>query len=160
MKRSDYRGAAAPNRGTMIRQSRTGTPAYLTMALERFPAPVFLTPTQVNIWNAALGDFPVEFFRARHLPIMIQYVRAVERMMHYSDQFEEDPEDTIAQSRWIKMIAVVARLENQLSLNTKTLIAMVLQARTEMKLANQQKAAHEAGQDEAAPRRGLVYDGY
>jgi hypothetical protein len=144
----------------MIRQSRFGTPAYVTMALERFPPPAFLTPTQVNIWTAALGDFPLEFFRARHLPVMIQYVRAVEHMMKFSDEFESDPEDMIAFNRWTKMMTLVRQLERQLSFSTAHLIDMVIRARSELKLSQQNQRSREAGEQSASPRRGLVYVGH
>jgi hypothetical protein len=160
MSRDDQTGGNAPRQGTMIRQSRFGATSYDTVALTRFPPPDFLTPTQRNLWIAALGDVPLEFFRARHIPVMIQYVRAVERMMFYSDRFEEDPEDAISLSRWDKMLKICYRLENHLSLNTGALISLVVRARTELKLANQQKNAREAGEDESNKRRGLTYVGH
>jgi hypothetical protein len=144
----------------MIRQSRFGVAGYNLPALERFPPPEFLTDTQRNLWIAALGDVPLEFFRARHIPIMIQYVRAVETMMELSDQLAEDSSDPVIFSRWEKMLRITMRVENHLSMNTEALISMVTRARSELRVANQQKSAREAGESAAAPRAGLVYVGH
>lgn len=160
MKREDQTGANAPNRGTMIRQSRFGTSAYSIPALDRFPPPEFLTEMQTNLWIAALSDFPLEFFRARHIPTMIQYVRATERAMFYSDQYEADPEDIEALNMMERMSRLSARLERQLSLTTGHLVSMVTRARSEMKVANQQKAIGESSAGFTAKRLGLVYVGH
>lgn len=160
MSREDQTGSNAPRQGTMIRQSRFGATAYDVAALTRFPPPDFLTPTQRNLWIAALSDVSLEFFRARHIPVMIQYVRAVERMMVYSDQFEADPEDAVSLARWDKMLRICYRLENHLSLSTGALISLVVRSRTENKLANQQKKMQDAAEDPANKRRGLTYVGH
>lgn len=160
MSRDDQVGGNAPRQGTMIRQSRFGATAYDVPALTRFPPPDFLTPTQRNLWIAALSDVPLEFFRARHIPVMIQYVRAVERMMHFSDLFEEDPEDAISFARWDKMLRICYRLENHLSLSTGALISLVVRSRTENKLAHQQKTMKESADNPADKRRGLTYVGH
>jgi hypothetical protein len=160
MNRDDQTGANAPRQGTMIRQSRFGTSAFDVPALSRFPPPDFLTPVQRNLWIAALADVPLEFFRARHIPIMIQYVRAVERMMALSDLYEEDPEDAISFARWDKMIRICSRLENHLSLSTGALISLVVRSRTENKLAHQNKTAQEAAEAPTNKRKGLTYVGH
>lgn len=166
MSRSDQTGANAPRKGTMIRQTRFGVAGYNIPALERFPPPEFLTDTQRNLWIAALSDVPLEFFRARHIPLMIQYVRAVEMMMTFSDQVQTDNDDPIAFVKWEKMLRVVMRLENHLSMNTESLISMVIRARAEFRVANQAKSAREAGQagensdTPINPRAGLVYVGH
>jgi len=160
MNRSDQRGVNAPRKGTMIRQTRFGAAGYNLPALERFPPPEMLTDTQRNLWIAALGDIPLEFFRARHIPIMIQYVRAVELMMIASDQLQEDNENPIAFVRWEKMLRVVTRLETHLSMNTNALIDMVIRARAELRVAQQQKIANEAAESTNAPRSGLIYVGH
>jgi hypothetical protein len=144
----------------MLRQSRFGTTAYSIPALDRFPPPDFLTEMQSNLWIAALSDFPLEFFRARHIPTMIQYVRATERAMFYNDQYEADPEDVEALNMFERMSRLAARLERQLCLNTGHLVSMVVRARSEMKLANQTKNAKEAGEGFTAKRLGLVYVGH
>lgn len=160
MKRSDQSGAHAPRKGTMLRQSAFGMAAYTTKAIERFPPPEFLSDMQKNLWIAALGDVPLEFFRARHIPIMIQYVRAVEIMMKFSDAYEADHEDDIAFARWTRMMTVVSRLERHMSLNTEALISMVIRARTELKLAHQAQKRDEASEDSSSLRRGLTYVGH
>jgi hypothetical protein len=129
-------------------------------ALDRFPAPDYLTDMQKNLWIAALSDFPLEFFRSRHIPTMILYVRTVEKMMSFSDQYEADPEDIEALNMMERMSRLASRLERQLSLTTGHLVSMVVRARTEMKLANQGKKANEAGEGFTAKRLGLVYVGH
>jgi hypothetical protein len=116
-----------------------------------------MTRTQKNVWIAALSDMPLEFFRARHIPTMIQYCRAVERMMHFSDQWEKDIEDDIARTTWIRMMQVVRSLENQLSMGTNTLILLGVKARSEHRVANQSRNAAEAGEDDRNTRAGLTY---
>jgi len=160
MSRDDQTGRKAPNQGTMIRQTRFGVAAFNVPAIERFPPPEFLTNTQRNIWVAVLNDVPQEFFRARHLPMMIQYVRLVERMMKYSDQFEADMDDKEALSMFERTMKVVMRLETHLALNTGRLIDLVVRARTELKTAHQGKTAREAGESKANARSGLTYVGH
>lgn len=160
MSRSNQTGANAPRKGTMIRQTRFGVAGYNMPALERFPPPEFLSDTQRNLWIAALGDVPLEFFRARHIPIMIQYVRAVELMMTLSDELQEEQDNPIIFSKWEKMLRITMRLENHLSMNTESLISMVIRARAELRVANQAKRAQEAGESVDAPRAGLVYVGH
>lgn len=160
MDRDEQVGANAPRQGKMIQQTTFGVSSYTVMALERFPPPDFLSQTQRNLWIAALGDTPLEFFRARHIPLMIQYVRAVERMMKYSDEFEEDPDDMIAMNRWNAMIRITTRLERHLSLNTEALMSLVIRARSELRAANQQKNAVESGRSAANKRAGLTYVGH
>lgn len=160
MKRSDQSGDNAPNRGTMIKQSSRGVAAFDVAAIDRYPPPSFLTPTQTNLWVASLSDVPLEFFRARHIPIMIQYVRAVEKMMLFSDQFEADPDNVVALSMWERMIRMTTKLERQLSFHTEALISVVTRARGEMRLANQMKKAKEAGTTKSSTRTGLIYVGH
>jgi hypothetical protein len=144
----------------MLRQSSFGNTALMTAALERFPPPEFLTDMQRNLWIAALSDVPLEFFRARHIPMMIQYVRAVEHMMRFSDIFEKDPDDTRAMMNWDRMSRIVTRYENQLSLGTSHIIQMVLRARAEVRVANQAKRQDEVGESSRDMRTGLTYVGH
>lgn len=58
------------------------------------------------------------------------------------------------------MIRVTTRLENHLSLNTGSLISLVVRARTEHRVANQVKSAREAGEDGNNVRAGLTYVGH
>lgn len=160
MKRSDQTGANAPRKGAMIRQTMFGNAAYSVPAITRFPPPDFLTQTQTNIWIAALSDVPLEFFRARHISMMVQYVRAVEHMMTFSDEFEADPDDMVALGKWERMIRLASRLENHLALNTRSLIDLVVRSRTELRAAHQSQNAQEAGEDSRNPRVGLVYVGH
>lgn len=160
MSRSDQTGSNAPNKGTIIKQTRRGVASYDIPAITRYPPPSFLTDTQTNLWIACLSDVPLEFFRARHIPMMIQYVRAVEQMMRYSDLFEEDPDDIVSLNMWERFSRLVIRLEKHLSLHTDKLITMVTQARSEMRMAHQMNRAKEAGRDAANIRAGLIYDGH
>jgi hypothetical protein len=162
MSRSDQKGTAAPRQGTMIRQSRFGAANYMTPALERFPPPDFLTEMQQNLWIACLSDVPLDFFRSRHIPIMIQYVRCIERMMKYSDEVEADPDDAIAYTKWNGALNLSLRLEKHLSFGTGDLMMLVVRARTEMKLSNQQRNRDEAseGESPAQMRAGLTYVGH
>lgn len=161
MKRSEQNGRNAPRQGTLARASQSGVVGgYIVPAISRFPPPEFLTDTQRNLWIAALSDVPLEFFRTRHIPMMIQYVRAVEHMMRFSDEFEADPEDLDALNKWDRMSKIAARLERHLSFNAEALISMVLRARSEFRVATQQKNLKEAGEDERNARSGLTYVGY
>jgi hypothetical protein len=152
-------GNAAPNRGTVIKQSKSGSISYNVPALSSFPAPDFLTPMQTNIWVAALSDISLDFFRARHIPLMIMYVRALERTMNLSDMMEIDPDDSITQARFERSQRILFRMEKHLSLDTVTLISMKLRARAEQRVTDQQKQGKEAGASGAAPRAGLTYAG-
>ena len=160
MRRSDQTGASAPRKGSLMRTSQSGVAAYTSPAITRFPPPDFLTRTQQNLWIAALSDIPLEFFRARHIPMMIQYVRAVEHMMRFSDEFQADPDDTDALNKWERMFRISSRLERHLSLNTEALISLVVRARAELRVANQQKRSHENSEDERNTRAGLIYVGH
>lgn len=155
--RNNQTGANAPRRGTLLKASPSGVVSHTVPAITRFPPPDFMTRTQKNVWIAALSDMPLEFFRARHIPTMIQYCRAVERMMHFSDQWEKDIEDDIARTTWIRMMQVVRSLENQLSMGTNTLILLGVKARSEHRVANQSRNAAEAGEDDRNTRAGLTY---
>lgn len=162
MSRSKQTGSAAPRQGTMIRQTRFGAAAYDIPAVQKFPAPEFLTTMQKSIWTAALSDISSEFFRARHIPIMIQYVRTLARMMDYSDELENDPEDNLLRSKWLSEMNLAMKLEKHLSFGSGDLIMLVVRARTEMKLAHQQKNAREAADDDNPQyqRQGLTYVGH
>jgi hypothetical protein len=160
MSRSDQVGANAPNKGSMIRQSRYGAANYMVPALERFPPPETLTDMQRNLWIACLSDVPLDFFRPRHIPIMIQYVRCIERMMILSDQVEADPDDAIAYTKWNGALNLSMRLEKHLSFGTADLMMLVVRARTELKLANQQRNNDEAADSPAQMRAGLTYVGH
>lgn len=160
MSRSDQVGLNAPRKGSLLRTSQSGVAAFQVPASERFPPPDFLSETQINIWNAALDDIPLEFFRARHIPMMIQYVRAVEKLMVFSDEFEADGDDTTAMNRWDRMIRIVSRLEKHLGLDTHTLHDRVMRARAEFRAAHQGKNAHESTVNERGVRTGLVYVGH
>jgi hypothetical protein len=146
--------------GSYTRTTAIGTAAYNTPALARFPPPEFLTKTQSNIWVAALADISLEFFRARHIPMMIQYVRAVEHMMKASDEFEEDPEDQIARIKWERMFKLAAKLERHLSLHTENLISMVVRSRSELRVQHETKRNADSGDEANASRTGLIYAGY
>lgn len=160
MNRDDQTGENAPRKGTMIRQSRAGNAAFSVMALEKFPPPHFLTDTQRNVWIAALGDHPLDFFRARHIPMMIQYVRAVELMMTASDEVQDDPSDSLAMLRWERMMRITTKLESTLSLSTGRLVDMVVRARSEQRAAFQGKRAKDAGESASNARAGLTYVGH
>ena len=160
MSRDKQTGRSAPRQGSLLRTSQSGVSGYIAPAISRFPAPDFLTDMQKNLWIAALSDVPLEFFRARHIPFMIQYVRAVEHMMRASDELEADHEDIDALNKWDRMSKIAARLERHLSLNVEALISLVVRARSEHRVANQQKSLKEAGEDEANSRFGLTYVGY
>jgi hypothetical protein len=157
MKRSEQTGKKSPRKGTLIRTSQSGVAAFQIPALDRFPPPEFLNEMQKNLWVASLSDTPLEFFRARHIPMMIQYVRAVSLMMIYSDAAEADPDDAISIAAWDRMMRISIRLENQLSLNTGRLIDTVVRARSEFRAAQQGKVANEAGASASSGRKGLVY---
>jgi hypothetical protein len=160
MKRSEQTGANAPRKGTLQRQSQSGVAAYDIPALTRYPPPDFLTRTQTNLWIAVLGDMPLEFFRARHIPMMIQYVRAVERMMVISDEAESDPEDPDLLSRWERLFRLVSRMERHMGLDVPSLVSLITRARSEIRVAHQKKATIEAGQEERSHRAGLTYVGH
>lgn len=160
MSRDDQVGDEAPRRGTMIRQSRSGAAAFEVMAIDKFPPPHFLTETQRNVWIAALADQPMDFFRARHIPLMIQYVRAVELMMNTSDEVQEDPTDSITFLRWERSMRIVMKLEGFLSLSTGRLIDLVVRARSEQRAAMQKKRAIDAGDKSSSSRAGLTYVGH
>jgi hypothetical protein len=157
MDRGEQTGAKAPRKGSLIRTSQSGIAAFSVAALDRFPPPDFLNDMQRNLWVASLSDIPLEFFRARHIPMMIQYVRAVALMMHYSDAVAEDPDDAIAVNAWERMIRISSRLELHLSLNTGRLIDTISRARSEFRAAQQGKTAKEAGEVGRNSRSGLVY---
>lgn len=157
MKRSDQTGKQSPRKGSLIRTSQSGIAAFQTPALDRFPPPEFLNEMQRNLWIASLSDTPLEFFRARHIPMMIQYVRAVSLMMIYSDAVESDPDDAISVTAWNRMINISSKLENHLSLNTGRLIDTVVRARSEFRAAQQGKTGREAAAAPGATRKGLVY---
>lgn len=159
MDRSEQQGSKAPRKGTLIRTTaHSGVAAFSVPALDRFPPPDFLDEMQRNLWVASLSDMPLEFFRARHIPMMIQYVRAVALMMHYSDAVDSDPDDAISVNAWERMIRIASRLETHLSLNTGRLIDTISRARSEFRVAQQSKTAKEAGQTSRQTRVGLVYD--
>jgi hypothetical protein len=159
MKRSEQTGKKSPRKGTLIRTSQSGVAAFQIPALDRFPPPEFLNEMQKNLWVASLSDTPLEFFRALHIPMMIQYVRAVSLIMIYSDAAEADPDDAISIAAWDRMMRISIRLENQLSLNTGRLIDTVVRARSEFRAAQQGKVASEAGVAASSGRKGLVYVG-
>lgn len=157
MKRSSQVGKDAPRKGSLIRTSQSGIAAFQIPALERFPPPDFLNEMQKNLWIASLSDVPLEFFRARHIPMMIQYVRAVALMMIYSDAVMADPDDAISVSAWNRMVNISTKLEVHLSLNTSRLIDTVVRARSEFRAAQQGKTGQEAAVSSGAARKGLVY---
>lgn len=159
MKRSEQTGKKSPRKGTLLRTSQSGVAAFQIPALDRFPPPDFLNEMQKNLWVASLSDTPLEFFRARHIPMMIQYVRAVSLMMIYSDAVEADPDDAVSIAAWDRMMRISTRLENHLSLNTGRLIDTVVRARSEFRAAQQGKVANEAGTAASSGRKGLVYVG-
>jgi hypothetical protein len=144
----------------MIRQSTRGIAALDVPAITSFPPPSFLTSTQTNLWIACLSDVPLEFFRARHIPVLIQYVRAVEKMMHYSDLYEADPDDIVSLNMWDRLMRIATRLERQLSFHTTSLISRTTRATGEARVAAQTKRAKEAGKSGANARAGLIYVGY
>lgn len=157
MKRTDQVGKEAPRKGSLIRTSQSGVAAFEVAALERFPPPDFLNEMQKNLWIASLSDIPLEFFRARHIPMMIQYVRSVALMMIYSDAVTADPDDAISVAAWDRMVRISTRLENHLSLNTGRLIDTVVRARSEFRAMQQGKTGREAAASPGASRKGLVY---
>lgn len=160
MDREDQRGRNAPNQGSMIRVTKGGVAAFHHSALSRFPPPDFLNHTQQSLWTAALSDVPLEFFRARHIPMMIQYVRAVDRMMEYSDQMIADPDDNIAFKRWEKYTGITIRLERFLGLDVKSLVEIYMRARAETRKGYLDRRDADAGDDDADLREGLVYVGH
>lgn len=141
----------------MIRTSQSGVAAFQVPALERFPPPEFLNEMQKNLWIASLSDVPLEFFRARHIPMMIQYVRAVALMMIYSDAVTADPDDSISAEAWKRMINISTKLETHLCLDSGKLMNMVLRARSEFRAAQQGKTGMEASVSSGSARKGLVY---
>jgi hypothetical protein len=58
------------------------------------------------------------------------------------------------------MFRISSRLERHLSLNTEALISLVVRARAELRVANQQKRSHENSEDERNTRAGLIYVGH
>lgn len=160
MEKPEYRGRIAPKtQGTKLRTNSIGTITFSAPALRNFPPPEFLTETQASLWVAALADVHVEFFRARHIPMMIQYVRAVEKMMTFSDDFEADSEDERAMTMWLKMMSVVTKLERVLGLDAKSLIEMVVRSRTQLKDSQTARRVLDAEDtEEANKREGLIYD--
>lgn len=157
MKRSEQTGNKAPRKGSLIRTSQSGVAAFSVPALDRFPPPEFLNEMQQNLWIASLSDTPLEFFRARHIPMMIQYVRAVSLMMIYSDAVTADPDDAISVAAWDRMMKMATRLESHLGLNVGRLIDTVVRARAEFRAGHQGKMSQEAGAAPGAARKGLVY---
>lgn len=159
MEKPEYSGKLAPNRGSRLRTNSIGTPTFSAPAIRSFPPPEFLTDMQINLWTAALSDVPVEFFRARHIPMMIQYVRAVEGMMKFSDRVEADEEDDHAFKRWNQYMNVVSRLERTLAMDAKMLITRTLHGRKALKDADTAKRTIDsAGNDaEDNSREDLFY---
>ena len=158
MEKSEYRGKLAPNKGTKLRTNSIGVAVFSAPALRNFPPPEFLTDTQKSLWIAALADVQVEFFRARHIPMMIQYVRAVEKMMTFSDRFEEDIEDEHAMKMWVSFTHIVSKLERILALDARTLMEAVVRSRTALKDSFNERRTLDVESDERDKRKGLVYD--
>lgn len=144
--------------GTFRQATSAGGGPFQSSALDTFPPPEFLTPAQTNVWVACLADMPLEFFRARHLPMMIQYVRNVERMMKLSDEYEDDPDNHEAFAAWVKIFNVTKTMENHLCLNISRLMDIASRGRAEHRLALHSQAMEESSRNERAPRAGLVYD--
>jgi hypothetical protein len=160
MSRSSQTGSNAPRKGSLLRTSNSGIMGYQTPAINRYPPPEFLTQTQANVWTAVLEDTPLEFFRARHIPILVQYVRMCERLMTLSDEVEADPDDTTAYNRWERVLRILFRLEKHLKIDIGSLQDLLIRARAEFRVANQTKSINEAGQEDRSKRTGLVYVGH
>lgn len=157
MNRSDQTGANAPRQGTMLRLNRDSKVAHTVKAIEKFEPPGFLSNVQRSLWIAALSDTDLEFFRARHIPLMVQYVRAIELMMEASQEVMLFPDSKKKISTWLRYIGIVARLERFLSLDTTSLIARHTRARAERRLATEAENLDEMADGENNARRGLTY---
>lgn len=164
MSRDEQHGSKAPRKGTMLRQIKSGNFAYNIPALSRFPPPEFLTDMQKNIWIATLGDIQLEFFRARHIPLMIQYVRATEHMMLASDEFTADRNDPTAFRLWEKSILHYRSIERALGFDVPRLIDEVIRARASHRVMFEDKNRLDASSDDvsgaADKRSGLMYVGH
>lgn len=157
MSRSDQVGLNAPRQGTMLRQNSGGKVVNTVKAIERFAPPEFLTNVQRSLWIAALSDVELEFFRARHIPLLIQYVRAIELMMDASKEVMMFPENKKKVTMWMRYISIVTRLERFMSFDTTSLIAMHTRARAERRLGVEQDNLDDMADREDNGRRGLTY---